>query len=119
MTSGTEIATQITIEGELQLASAIEVDLYRIVQEAITNTLRHAQASELTIQLVCQTNLVELQIKDNGIGFELDREKSDNFGLMGMQERCDRHQGNLIINSQKNRGTEIIITIPKAYNLLI
>ena len=112
MTSGTAIATQITIEDKLQLAPDIEVDLYRIVQEAITNTLRHAEATKLTIRLVYRTNLVELQIKDNGIGFELNRKTNDHFGLIGMQERCDRHHGNLIINSQKNRGTEITVTVP-------
>ena len=64
------------------------------------------------IQLFYRTDSVELQIIDNGIGFELDREMSGNFGLIGMQERCDRHHGNLIINSHKSRGTEIAVTIP-------
>ena len=111
MTNGTGIKTQIIIEGEPELASDLEVDLYRIAQEAITNTLRHAQASELTICLMCQTDLVELQIKDDGIGFEPNLVLNNSFGLIGMQERCDRHNGNLLISSDRHRGTEITITI--------
>ena len=112
MTNGTGIKTQIIIEGEPELAPDLEVDLYRIAQEAITNTLRHARAAELTICLMCQTDLVELQIKDNGIGFEPNLVLNNSFGLIGMQERCDRHNGNLLVSSDRHRGTEITITIP-------
>ena len=112
MTNSTGIQTQMIFEGEPQLAADLEVDLYRIVQEAITNTLRHAEATELIIRLICQTNLIELQIKDNGIGFEPNLVLNNSFGLMGMQERCDRHHGSLLINSDRERGTEITITIP-------
>ena len=112
MTNSTNLATKIVIEGELKLTPDLEVDLYRIAQEAITNTLRHAQATELTLNLASQTNLIELRIKDNGIGFEPNLVLKDSFGLMGMQERCDRHHGNLIINSDRNGGTQITVTIP-------
>ena len=114
MTNGTDIKTQIIIEGDPELAPDLEVDLYRIAQEAITNTLRHARATELIIYLMCQTDLVELQIKDNGIGFEPNLVLNNSFGLIGMQERCDRHDGNLLINSDRDRGTEITITIPQS-----
>ena len=112
MTSGTNIYSQVAIEGEPQLAPDLEVDLFRIAQEAVTNTLRHARSTELTVSLICQANTVSLQIKDNGIGFNPQRLLNNSFGLVGMQERCDRHNGNLIIDSNSDRGTEIMVTIP-------
>ena len=56
---------------------------------------------------------VYLQIKDNGIGFELRGLLDRSFGLIGMQERCDRMEGKLVINSAGDRGTEIIVTVSK------
>lgn len=113
MIAGTEIKTEVLIEGEPQsLVPEIEVNLFRIAQEAITNILRHAQATEVIIQLIYEPDSVHLMIQDNGKGFEPQLLINDSFGLMGMQERCDRHHGNLIINSKSDRGTEIIVTIP-------
>ena len=112
MTNSTDLKTQVIVEGEPELTPNLEVDLYRIAQEAITNTLRHAEATELTLSLISTTNSIELQIKDNGIGFEPDRLSDTSFGLIGMQERSDRHNGNLLINSDRDRGTKITITIP-------
>ena len=109
MTDGINIKTSIIIQGEPQLAADLEADLYRIAQEAITNTLRHAQATELSLSLLSQTDLVELKIEDNGIGFQLDRGIEGCFGLIGMQERCDLHNGTLSIDSA--RGTTIAITV--------
>ena len=112
MTQGTELTTQLFVEGESQLAPDLEMDLYRLAQEAVTNTLRHAGAQELTLSLLYRTNLVELKIQDNGISFNPDKASNDSFGLIGMRERCDRHHGNLQIESDRNRGTEITATIP-------
>ena len=112
MTSATDIEAQVIIKGESQLSPVIEVDLFRIAQEAITNTLRHAQAKELTVSLICKTNTVSLQVKDNGVGFDPQQPLNNSFGLIGMQERCDRHNGNLAIDSSGDRGTKIIASIP-------
>ena len=113
MIAGTEIATQFLIEGKTcSLDPEIELNLFRIAQEAITNILRHAQATEVIIQLIYEPNLVHLSIQDNGKGFEPQLLINNSFGLVGMQERCDRHNGNLIINSKSDLGTEIIVTMP-------
>ena len=112
MISGTNIKTEISIEGKPHsLNSEVEVNLFRIAQEAITNTLRHSQADQICIQLIYETDIFHLQIKDNGIGFNPKLLQNQGFGLIGMRERCDRLNGNLVINSASDRGTEIIVTV--------
>ncbi|GAB4532078.1 MAG: hypothetical protein Tsb0014_16160 [Pleurocapsa sp.] len=112
MFTGTEIQAQITIEGEIRpLDPEIEVNLFRIAQEAITNTLRHANASEIAIELIYEADSIHLQIKDNGVGFEPKVTMGRGFGLIGIKERCDRINCNLVLNSASDRGTEIIITV--------
>ena len=68
MTEGTGVETEVVVIDIPELASDLELDLYRLAQEAITNILRHAQATKIVLSLICKPNLVELQIKDNGIG---------------------------------------------------
>ena len=112
MISATNIKAEIFIEGEPRsLNPEVEVSLFRIAQEATTNTLRYAQASEICIQLIYETDIVHLQIKDNGIGFNPQLLQNKGFGLIGMRERCDRLKGTLVINSASDRGTEIIVTV--------
>ncbi|VEP15685.1 hypothetical protein H1P_360020 [Hyella patelloides LEGE 07179] len=112
MVSGIDIKAEIFIEGEPRsLNPEIEVNLFRIAQEATTNTLRYAQADQICIQLIYETDIVHLQIKDNGIGFNPQLLQNQGFGLIGMRERCDRLKGNLVINSASDRGTEIIVTV--------
>ena len=108
---GTNIKTKTVFELKTKtFTPAVEVELFRIAQEAITNAIRHAQATEIELKLICELNTVYLQIKDNGIGF--DHEQLDKgFGLLGMQERCDRLNANLNIRSEIGRGTEITITV--------
>ena len=111
MTSATDIEAQVIVKCQPQLNPELELDLFRIAQEAVTNTLRHAQAKELIVSLTCKTETVSLQVKDNGIGFDPNQLLNSSFGLIGIQERCDRHKGNLVINSSRNFGTEIIVTV--------
>ena len=112
MYSGTDIKAEVVVEGKpYNLDSAIEAELFRIAQEAITNSLKHAQASEVCIQLVYETDAIHLKIEDDGIGFDPKSLSNQGFGLLGMQERCDRLDGNLVINSAVVKGTEITVTV--------
>lgn len=112
MLSGTDIKAEIFIEGEPQpLTPEVEVNLFRITQEAITNTLQHAQASKICLLLIHENDTVHLQIKDDGKGFNPQLLLGEGFGLIGMQERCDWLKGNLTINSVIGKGTEIIVTV--------
>ena len=112
MLLGTKLKAEISIEGETRtLTSEIEVELFRIAQEALTNVIRHAQATEIGIQLIYEPDTIYLQIKDNGIGFDLQQIHNEGFGLLGMRERCDRLDGNLVIDSAVGQGTKITITV--------
>ena len=112
MLLGTKIKAEISIEGETRtLTPEIEVELFRISQEALTNVIRHSQASEMSIQLIYEPDTIYLQIKDNGIGFNSQQLPSEGFGLLGMRERCDRLNANLVINSAVIEGTEIMIRV--------
>ena len=112
MLSGTNIESEVSITGEShKLTSDVEVELFRIVQEAVTNTVRYAQASKISIELVSNADGVRLKIEDNGIGFDSQSLLNEGFGLIGMRERSDRLEGNIEINSAIGKGTEIIVAI--------
>ena len=109
---GTNIKAKTLLElGTNDLNPEIEVELFRIAQEAVTNAIRYAQATEIELQLISESDTVYLQIKDNGIGFDPQQLQNEGFGLLGMQERCDRFNGNLNIRSGVGQGTQITVTV--------
>lgn len=86
------------------------LNLFRIMQEAIQNTMKHSAASEILVQLAVNTDKkVELIIKDNGKGFDVEKAKSESYGLIHMQERAEELGGSFTIVSVPNKGTEISI----------
>jgi PAS domain S-box-containing protein len=97
----------------LKLNSQQSVALYRIVQESLTNIVKHAKASKVEISLgLKDTNLV-LKITDNGIGFITSRKnKANSFGLLGMKERVYLLEGKLLISSLPGEGTTVTVEIP-------
>jgi len=94
------------------LPANMPIQLFRIIQEALTNTVRHAEATEVTIYLnnKYSSQTLQLNISDNGKGCEL--EKISGFGLQGMQERIELLNGKLAIQSQLNQGLHIEASIP-------
>ncbi len=87
--------------------------LFRILQEALTNIARHAEATEVNINLHLKDDQIELNVQDNGRGIreeELDGPQS--FGLMGMQERAIMFGGNAVIQGIPGRGTAVTVKIP-------
>jgi signal transduction histidine kinase len=100
-----------------RLSSAIETALYRIVQEAITNIIRHAEATLVKINLKFHEHYLFLQISDNGKGFEplllKDAGTSQQrLGLWGMKERVNALRGELNIESAPGSGTTITVIVP-------
>jgi signal transduction histidine kinase len=88
-----------------------ELQLYRIVQEALNNVLKHANANHVDIQLMGHKNHATLSIEDDGEGFDADKEKQG-LGLKNMLLRINQIGGQLEIDSQTNQGTSILITFP-------
>jgi PAS domain S-box-containing protein len=94
------------------LPSEVENNLLRIGQEALTNALKYAQASEIRVELTYQPTQCILRIEDDGQGFTIDHSSSDNgFGLLGMSERADRIGAQLQIQSTPGQGTEIAVSV--------
>ncbi|PZD97827.1 histidine kinase [Paenibacillus sambharensis] len=106
-----------TIGRETRLPSAMEAAIYRLVQEACTNALKHANPTFIGLEVKYQTDMVKILIQDNGSGFNVDvveaRSKdSTHFGLIGMRERVELLEGRMHIESAINQGTKISIHIP-------
>ena len=88
--------------------------LYRIVQESLTNVMKHAQATRVEIELTCDGQEVTLSVQDDGIGFTLD-ERQDarhGLGLVNIRERVRFLHGRFGIRSEPGRGTDITVQIP-------
>lgn len=98
---------------ETTLDSGIEDHLFRIVQEAVSNTLRHAKANKLEVYLNQTQDSVTLKIVDNGVGFESNQpDKVGSYGLRNMRERVVGLGGTFKIVSIKQQGTIVDISIP-------
>jgi signal transduction histidine kinase len=94
----------------------VETAAYRITQEALANTVRHAGAKNVSIVVDLQGSILTLIIEDDGIGFDLDeatrRSPEQQLGLFGMYERASLVGGRLVIESQPGQGTSIFLEIP-------
>lgn len=96
-----------------KLEDLIENVLYRTVQEIVNNTIKHAEATELFIQIVRDQNQITLMAEDNGKGFDVEEiKKQSSFGLYHIKSAVENLNGNLFIDSKINRGTIISIFIP-------
>ncbi len=95
-----------------RFASAIETTAYRIVQEALTNVVRHAHATAVRIEVGVSNGWLELRIEDNGIGFDTNAALAKNRGLTGMLERAQLVGGVFAIESAKGAGTRKFIRLP-------
>lgn len=112
MTQSTPVQFQMEIVGRPRpLSPLIGKNLLRIGQEAITNTLKHANASHLRIELVYAVQWVELCVRDNGCGFLLPS-NTGGFGLISLSERADRIGGHFTLRSEPGQGTEVCIQVP-------
>ena len=97
-------------EGFDHLSQKVALEIYRIVQEATGNALKHAQATHIKIILVREGNRIKLTIADNGKGFELQTGKSG-IGLVIIKERVENLKGVLTLSSVPGKGTDVIVEI--------
>ncbi len=101
-----------TLGTERRLSSKLEIAIFRLVQESVQNACKHSEASKIEVKVEFQEETVVLSIKDDGKGFDVDKEREDSFGLIGMNERVELLEGRFIINSSSERGTLVLIQIP-------
>ena len=95
-----------------RLDSSLEIDLYRMAQEAVNNALKYAEASEITIQLYRRPDELSLCIEDDGKGFNVDAHFKKGIGLNNIKQRLARWHGQLNIDSNPGKGAIYIIEIP-------
>ena len=105
-----EVVTDYCAEPEIPLAA--KETLYRIAQEFTHNTVKHAEATQVRLQLRHEDNHLILEISDNGIGFNTQSDFPGHLGLRSMSERMERIRGNLQITSTPGVGTRIIARLP-------
>jgi len=100
--------------GDGNLSNEMVVNLYRIILEIIHNTVKHAQATELLLELVITDKKVILKTKDNGVGFNHGRMRSESagLGLKNLVARTDVMRGELMLDSVAGQGTSYHIEIP-------
>ncbi|MCI0349566.1 MAG: GAF domain-containing sensor histidine kinase [Acidobacteriales bacterium] len=110
MRSGLKIA--LDVNGTGTLAPETQMALYRIVQEALNNVLRHAQATQVTLQMGSDDDTLMLCITDDGVGFDPQQTHTGHFGLKIMTERAEAIGAQLHIESQPGFGTTIQINCP-------
>ena len=107
-----------------RLPAELEITCYRVVQEALTNVVRHAHAKQVEIEFRQQESSVQLVVRDDGIGFNRDAVRQgavrgESFGVLGMEERVAILGGNIEINSRPGQGTVIIVGFPSSIQPIV
>lgn len=100
-------------DNDIKLSRTVEDNIFRIMQELLSNALRHSKASNINISLLNSVNNVILKVEDDGVGFDTNQTKSASYGLKNIRERSVLLGGDAKIISAPNQGTSIEIRIPK------
>ena len=103
-------------ERDLKVSEIIAVNIYRIVQEVVHNTIKHAAAKSLIVELKKENDTLTLFMRDDGKGFDHSRESEDNpgFGLKSLHRRTEIMNGKMYIESKTGSGTSYTFEIPAA-----
>ncbi len=112
-----ELKTKVAIKikhdiEDVKMTEVMEDHLFRIVQELISNLLRHSKATEVEVYLKKTEDFYQLRFVDDGLGFDMDEKKSSGFGLRNIKERISALGGNVRIISFPNQGTSVEIRVP-------
>ncbi|WP_028593987.1 sensor histidine kinase [Paenibacillus assamensis] len=106
------IEIQCEVDDDIRLLKGVENHLFRIIQEAMSNTLRHSKAERMEIRIQNREDHVRLMIRDNGVGFEWQDSKQTSYGLRTMQERVHEVGGSIQFITAPSKGTRIEIRVP-------
>ena len=110
------ISLEVAGFGATRLPEEIEADLFRLLQQSVTNVIQHALASTVRIGLDWQAYELSFEVTDDGVGFDVTNPKNDlrngHFGLANIRNRIERHGGTVTINSAQREGTTVSGRIP-------
>jgi two-component system, NarL family, sensor histidine kinase LiaS len=112
-----ELSQKVTMEigwkvEEFPLDKGVEDHLFRILQESVSNILRHSKAKELEVLLIQRDNFIIMRVVDDGVGFDVEESKAGSYGLQNMHERAVEIGGTCKIISVKNKGTRLEVKVP-------
>ena len=107
-----EVAIKATLE-PVSLSPAGELTVYRLVQEALTNVAKYAQASEIEVRLSSRDGEVRVSVQDNGVGFDMAQPRTSAHGLLGMRYRVEAEGGHMLLTSTPGKGTLIEAHLPE------
>ena len=96
---------------EQRIPYQVEQELWRIVQEALTNVERHAHASACAVEYRVSAGRAALVVEDDGRGFDPSRIPGDHYGLVGMHERADTLGARLVVESEPGQGTRVSVEL--------
>ena len=111
-------ANKITIEVvhfglDTPLENSLEIAVFRMIQELTTNILKHAHASQATINISRHDNILNIIVEDNGNGFDINKiDLQNGMGLHSIKTRVAYIKGEFIVDSTLNKGTTIIVNVP-------
>ena len=108
----TGMRVQVASEVADELPEEHKTCIYRVVQEALNNCARHAQASAVQVAVRSESNQIMLSVQDDGSGFDTVRVRG--MGLLGMEERVRHLGGTFEIDSRPGRGTRLLVSLPLA-----
>lgn len=100
---------------EMKLENEVEINLYRVFQEALNNVVKHAGATEVGVRLIASHPIIRMRIEDNGGGFDVEEQAvkgGGKLGLVGMAERMDLLNGTFEVISRPGGGTRIVVEVP-------
>lgn len=102
---------------EKRLSSALEVAIFRFVQESFSNIIKHANATHIDLRMTFEPKAVKIEIKDNGSGFDINQvekkiKSGNHFGIVGMRERIEMLDGRLHLDSDPSWGTLVTMIVP-------
>ena len=95
------------------LDDAAQLTIYRLVQESLTNIGKYAEATEVTVAVQNYTGLVQVDVRDNGKGFDVNHIRASTHGLAGMRHRVEAADGRITVSSTVGKGTHISAVLPK------
>jgi hypothetical protein len=114
ISSANKISIEVVHFGlDTPLENSLEIAVFRIVQELTTNVLKHANASQTTINLSRHENTLNIIVEDNGKGFDITQiDSKTGMGLHSIRTRVEHVQGEFIVDTTPKKGTTVIINIP-------
>lgn len=112
ITSSSKLNISFSESGDdFQFKSGVEMELYKIIQELISNILKHAKANDVHIESSIHDGVLQLIVEDDGIGFNASK-SSNGLGINSLKQRVDKLKGKLIYDSSPGKGTTVIVEVP-------